>query len=64
VRQALERDDEGPFDVRIEVADLEAAGEEVASVGIVPEESTLNSEIYIPPDSAFGAPLILAAPRG
>jgi catechol 2,3-dioxygenase-like lactoylglutathione lyase family enzyme len=64
VREALERDDEGPFDVRIEVADLEAAGDFLASVGIVPEESARNGEINIPPESAFGAPLILAAPRG
>ena len=63
VREALERYDEGPFDVRIEVADLEAAADFLAGVGVVLEESAQNSELYIPPESAFGAPLILAAPQ-
>src|ERR687889_1397134 len=63
VREALERYDEGPFDVRIEVADLEAAGDFLAGVGVVLEESAQNSELYIPLESAFGAPLILAAPQ-
>ncbi len=63
VREALERYDEGPFAVRIEVADLEAAADFLAGVGVVLEESAQNSELYIPPESAFGAPLILAAPQ-
>lgn len=63
VREALERYDEGPFDVRIEVADLEAAADFLAGVGVVLEESAQNSELYIPLESAFGAPLILAAPQ-
>jgi catechol 2,3-dioxygenase-like lactoylglutathione lyase family enzyme len=63
VREALERYDEGPFDVKIEVADLETAGDFLADEGVVPEESARNSEIYVPTEFAFGAPLILAAPR-
>ena len=63
VREVLERYDEGPFDVKIEVADLKVARDLLADDGVVAEESARNSEIYVPTEFAFGVPLILAAPR-
>jgi catechol 2,3-dioxygenase-like lactoylglutathione lyase family enzyme len=61
VRQALERDGEGPFEVTVEVADREAAIEALAHAGIEPEE-TRERTIRVPSGAAFGALLALAGP--
>jgi catechol 2,3-dioxygenase-like lactoylglutathione lyase family enzyme len=59
VRQALERDGEGPFEVTVEVADHEAAVEALAHAGIEPEE-TMEGTLCVPSGAAFGARLALA----
>jgi catechol 2,3-dioxygenase-like lactoylglutathione lyase family enzyme len=61
VRQALERDGEGPFEVTVEVADPEAAVEALAHAGIEPEE-TREGTLRVPSGAAFGAWLALAGP--
>jgi catechol 2,3-dioxygenase-like lactoylglutathione lyase family enzyme len=61
VRQALERDGEGPFEVKVAVADPEAAVEALAHAGIEPEE-TREGTLRVPAGAAFGARLTLAGP--
>jgi catechol 2,3-dioxygenase-like lactoylglutathione lyase family enzyme len=61
VREALERDGEGPFEVTVEVADPEAAVEALAHAGIEPEE-TREGMLRVPSGAAFGARLALAEP--
>ena len=61
VRQALERDEEGPFEVTVEAADPEAAVEALAHAGIEPEE-TREGTLRVPSGAAFGARMALAGP--
>lgn len=61
VRQALERNGEGPFEVTVEVADREAAVDALANAGIEPVE-TSEETLRVPSGAAFGARLVLARP--
>jgi catechol 2,3-dioxygenase-like lactoylglutathione lyase family enzyme len=58
VRQALERDGEGPFEVTVEVADREATAEALAHAG-VELVGTSERTIRVPSGAAFGARLVL-----
>ena len=61
VRQALERDGEGLFEVTVEVADREAAIEALAHAGVEPVE-TSEGTLRVPSGAAFGARLALTGP--
>lgn len=59
IREALERDGEGPFEVRVEVADLDAASKLLTRVGIETKKDTRPSVLRVPSNFALGARLAL-----
>ena len=59
VREALERDGEGPFEVRVEVANLDATAEFLTRAGIETGRDARSRALRVPADFAFGARLTL-----
>jgi catechol 2,3-dioxygenase-like lactoylglutathione lyase family enzyme len=59
IREALERDGEGPFEVRVQVADLDAAGERLTRVGIETGRDVRPRVLHVPANFALGARLAL-----
>jgi catechol 2,3-dioxygenase-like lactoylglutathione lyase family enzyme len=59
VREAFERDGEGPFEVRVEVANLDATGEFLSRAGIERGRDARSRALLVPGDFALGARLTL-----
>ncbi len=59
VGEAVARDGEGPFEVKVEVADLKAASRALARAGVNSAEDTRQEELHLPIDVTLGARVVL-----
>ncbi len=59
VGEAVARDGEGPFEVKVEVADLKAASRALTRVGVNSAEETRQEELHLPIGVTLGARVVL-----